>query len=526
MCARHRWRLIAVLVGLPTPLAGQSVPPSGAAWTRITDLSGGSAYLEVGTKHGMREGAVMQVLRSGTIIGELVAMYVASSRTACTITSSTTALTIGDSVRYQPTAAIASPPVAAGSPASRRTAGKKPSALRGRAGVRYLIIQQPDGSTLTQPAVDFRLDGSQVGGSPFGVAVDVRVRRTSISGGSTGRAAPTGLTRVYQAAFTIQPGRTRSRWAIGRQFATALSPIGIFDGAALDLNFDRWSAGALLGTQPDAATFSPSGATSEFGVWVQRHNAPGGKAPWSMTVGAIGSYERGEINREFAYLRGTWSTRRFSLYGAQEIDANRGWKREVEGSFATLTSSFATAQLNASDAVTLSAGFDSRRSVRLYRDLLNPEIVFDDAFRRGSWGEVSFRLSSRFRVSTDARSSGGGSEGTAQAITASLLANRLTPLQLGFRIRSTRYTGPTSEGLLTSVALEAAPSNAVRIALNAGQRTSATPDGRTPQTRLTWIGGDLDLALGRSVYLMLSTYRERGTPTASTQSYGAFSWRF
>jgi hypothetical protein len=47
-----------------------------------------------------------------------------------------------------------------------------------------------------------------------------------------------------------------------------------------------------------------------------------------------------------------------------------------------------------------------------------------------------------------------------------------------------------------------------------------------PTTRLTWTGADLDLALSRSFYLMLSTYRETGTPSASTQSFGGLSWRF
>jgi hypothetical protein len=214
------------------------------------------------------------------------------------------------------------------------------------------------------------------------------------------------------------------------------------------------------------------------------------------------------------------------VYAAQEVDANRGWKLEVEGSPATLSSSFATAQVNVGNALTMSAGFDSRRSVRLYRDFLNPEIVFDDAFRQGTWGELSLRLSSRIRLSTDARSSGGGIEGGAQAITASLYANRLTSLQLGLRLRSTRFTGPGSEGTLTSVALEAAPTNAVRLSLNAGQRSSAVPHTTLPATHLTWTGVDLDLALGRSVYLQLSTYRESGIANATIQSYGAFSWRF
>lgn len=526
-------RLVAAIACTLAPLggrlAGQGVPPAAApslVWATVTYLSGGSVYLEVGTRQGVQVGTSLDVVRGGVVIAQLAAKYVSSNRAACTITSSTAALTVGDSVRFHPVLDAAATAAYPGGPIAAAAARHRPAPLRGRIGLRYLVIQQPDGSTLSQPAIDLRLDGAQISGTALGVAVDVRAQRTTVSSGSTTPTSPTGLTRVYQAAMTFQPRGTRARWALGRQFATALSPIGIFDGAALDLNFERWSAGALAGTQPDAASFAPSAATTEYGVWVQRHNRFGSQTPWSATLGAIGSYDRGEINREFVYLRGTYSSRYFSLYAAEEVDANRGWKRAIEGSAVTLTSTFATAQLNVGDALTMSAGFDSRRSVRLYRDFINPEILFDDAFRQGSWGELSLRVSSHLRLSTDARRSDGGLEGGAHAITASLFANRLTRLQLGLRVRTTQYTGPASEGMLTSVAFEAAPTNALRLSLNAGQRTSSIPGSGTPASRLTWTGADLDLALGRSVYLLLSTYREAGTPTASIQTYGSLSWRF
>jgi hypothetical protein len=136
------------------------------------------------------------------------------------------------------------------------------------------------------------------------------------------------------------------------------------------------------------------------------------------------------------------------------------------------------------------------------------------------------RVSSHFRLSTDARASDGGTGGGAHAVTASLFATRLTWLQLGLRVRTTQYTGPTSEGTLTSVALEAAPANALRLSLNAGQRNSVILGTSEPGTRLTWTGADLDLALGRSLYLMLSTYHETSKPTASLQSYAGLSWRY
>jgi hypothetical protein len=519
--------LIAAVALAVVPLRAQvATAPNAPAWATVTYLSGGTVYLEVGTRQGVREGTSFDVVRSGVVIAQLAAKYVSSTRAACTVTTSTSAPAVGDSVRFHPVVEAATHSLTPAGPSVTAAARWRQRPLSGRVGIRYLVIEQPDGSTLSQPALDLRLDGSRLSGTGLGVVVDVRTQRTSVSGGAGGGTVPSGQTRAYQAALTYQPGTSQARWAVGRQFATALSPVGIFDGAALDVNLERWSAGALAGTQPDAATFAPSGAITEYGAWIQRHSGAGSHTPWSATLGAIGSYAHGEINREFLYLRGTYSSSHFTVYAAEEVDANRGWKLAVEGSAITPTSTFAMAQANVSTALTISAGLDSRRSVRLYRDFSNPEIVFDDAFREGEWGEVALRASSHVRLSTDIRVSGGGPDGTAQAVTASLTANRITRLDLALRARSTRYTGPLSEGMLTSIALEAAPTNALRLSLNAGQRTSSVPGGGTPATRLTWTGADLDLAIGRSTYFMLSTYRESGTPTASIQTYGALSWRF
>lgn len=498
------------------------------SWAAVTYVSGTTVYLEVGTKQGIKEGTVFTVVRAGQTIGELSASFVSSSRTACAITRSTGAISVGDSVAYVPVPVQPLPTTltAAGSKPVVRASSRR-SPVRGRVGLRYLTINQPGGSTLRQPSVDLRLDGSQIGGSAMGLAVDVRMQRTNVTGGSSSAtSAPAGATRVYQAAFIRQRTPNGTRLAVGRQFATVLSPIGIFDGVALDMHGSRWSGGGLLGTMPDGGSFAPSAATTEAGLWLQRHSARGSASPWSATVGAIGSYNRGEIDREFAYLRGTLNTRVVSIYAAEEIDVNRGWKRQAEGSAATLTSTVITAQVTMSRALSVSGGLDSRRSVRLYRDFVNPEIAFDDALRQGQWGELSIRPSRHLRLSSDIRTSGGGSEGKSQAVTASFSATQLTRLGLGLRARSTQYSGAITEGRLSSVAVEVAPGSAVRLSLNTGVRTSAMPAAGLPATRLTWAGGDLDVAVGRSFYVMLSTYREAGTASASTQTYAAVTWRF
>lgn len=518
--------MLAGLTGTTGRLAAQAdsaAPP--VRWAAITYISGATAYLEVGRQHGVREGTGFTVVRSGATIAELTAEFVSSSRTAARIASSTATLTVGDSVWFLPVAVPDSvPPVAAAGSAGQGAAPRRPSPVHGRVGVRYLAIDQGNGRVLRQPGFDLRLDGSQLGGTPLGLAIDVRLQRTSVSG--DGGTVPVGRTRVYQAAAQFQRHRDGSRVALGRQFATALAPVGIFDGLAVDLRGAHWNGGVLVGTQPDAITFAPAGSTVEYGAWLQRHAAAGSRSPWSVTLGAIGSYDGGEIDREFVYLRGTYASRQFSLYAAQEIDVNRGWRREAAGAATTFTASLLSANLAISDAVRLSGGFDSRQSIRLYRDFVNPEVTFDDALRQGQWGEVAVRPSRHLRFSAGMRRSTAGAQGASRSATGSAVLSRLTPLGLGLRVRATRYTGPLSEGMLSSVALEAAPASSWRVSLNAGQRTSHPPGSAASATTLTWMGGDVDLALGRRVFLLLTAYRERGPATSSLQTHASMTWRF
>ncbi len=527
-----RWGIAGLIVGLS--LGSRLMPAQTRAsestdslvTTLVTYVSGPTVYLEVGTKQGVRVGTTFAVRRGGQVVGELTAQFVSSNRASCVVTGGTSQIVVNDTVWYAPSRDITPASqgvvtVQSGAPSSPR--GRP---VRGRIGVRYLVIDQPGGAKLTQPSLDLRLDGAEIRGTGFGLEVDVRTQRSAVSTGALSPRSPANLTRVYQANMQYQGGNNRIHLAAGRQFATALAPLGIFDGLSLELRHTRWSAGLLAGTEPEAVTFGVSGALTEYGAWVQRHNAPGGGRPWSLTLGAVGSYDRGEINREFGYLRVTASSGRYSIYASQELDLNRGWKRATEGGPVTMTSSFASGQITLSRALTISGGVDSRRRVRLYRDFENPELLFDDAFRQGTWGGLALRASARVRLMSTVRTSGGGPAGPSRALTTSLLISRLTPLQLGLRIRGSRYVGPSSEGVLGSLALEASPTRAMRVSLNVGERTSKQPGGNSPASRLRWAGADIDVSLGRSLYILMSTYRESGTPSASRQSFGSISWRF
>lgn len=531
------WAL-GVLSVVHSPLAAQtvasrsdSVAPAPTASARVTYISGQSVYIDAGSNDGLREGARLTVQRGGASIAELAVEFLSSTRASCKIVAGTELVAIGDSVRFTPAsvggrAADRTLLLSAATTSLAGTTARAPTpALRGRIGFRYLMFDAGVGGALVQPALDLRLDGQHLWGSPLGLAVDARAQR-AISSSTAISAVGANVTRVYQAALIYNPVGSPGRLSIGRQFAGALSTVGLFDGAALDFDYSRWSVGAFGGYEPDLVSFAMSNATREYGAYVQLHNVRGASPLWSFTLGGVGAYAGSQIDREFGVAQATFNSRHLSVYAAQEVDVNRGWKAAAGQASMTPTSSFVTAMVSLSDALSLNGGYDNRRNVRLYRDYVNPEITFDDSFRQGEWAGASLYVLAHVRVSGDVRLTSGGPAGNSQSNTGALSFVRLTPLQLGVHLRSTVFTGTLADGRLNSVSLEMNPFGVIRIEASAGTRDSSRPLDATSASHITWTGIDADLGIGRSVYLMLSTYRENGTNDHSLQSFVSLSYRF
>jgi hypothetical protein len=331
---------------------------------------------------------------------------------------------------------------------------------------------------------------------------------------------------VYQASVYWAPTGAWPRVTLGRQFAANLTSVGLFDGAALDLDRTHWGLGAFSGTQPEPASFGLSSAVREHGVYGQLHNATGRSRPWSLTLGGVGSYEAGQIDREYGFVRFATNAPRYSVYATQEVDVNRGWKLEQEHRSTTPTATFATVYVTPADAISFFAGYDNRRNVRLYRDYINPELSFDDTFRIGEWGGISISPLRRLRLSADLRQSDGGTAGQARSVTGMASVNGLTRvLRIGGQARFTTYDGDMSAGRLASGSLEVNPWGRFRLSGNGGGRTTLAR-GTVPQSQLTWYGADADFGIGRAVYVLLSWYRESDAERKTNQGYMSLSWRF
>ncbi len=498
---------------------------SASRVAHVTYLTGVTAYLDAGRLDGLRDSGRVEVVRGAVTIAVLRVTFLSSHRAACDIVTSTAPVAVGDIARFIPVGAPRDS--AAALPARAPTPPRRVAAhdFRGRIGVQYLVVGHIGGTGgFSQPQLDLRLDGRPPAASVVSLSLDVRARRTYTIL-PDGSAVTDGRTRIYQAAVALGVPGSPTRVTLGRQSSGNLASIGVFDGGMFEMNQRAWSVGLFTGTEPEPLQLAFSSAITQAGVYVQRHNAPGGDTHWSLTLGASDSYDNGQANREFAYAQGSYLGRRLSVLITQEVDYYRAWKLMPGMDAVSPTSTFAMLRYRALGSLTFDAGFDNRRNVRLYRDVVNPATAFDDAFRQGVWGGLSSHFG-RLRIGVDARSSSGGVAGRADAYTLSWGVERLTPLGFTLRARSTRYVGPDLTGWLHSLALSADPGR-VHVELNGGMRQELDPTAN-PVARVwaTWVGGDVDLAVARSWYIMLSGTRETGGFEGNDQGYAGVSFRF
>ncbi|MEP6475044.1 MAG: hypothetical protein ABJC74_15070, partial [Gemmatimonadota bacterium] len=367
-----------------------------------------------------------------------------------------------------------------------------------------------------------------LGGSSLGLVADVRSRRTAVAN-VDGSGTSDGQARVYQAVvFAGRPG-ARSRIAVGRQYSPAMATISLFDGLLLELNRSRWSTGAFAGSEPGAVNLEFDFSQKEYGGYFQLHQRPATPRLWSLTMGLIASYDHSHVDREFAFLQATLAAEHWGFYLAQEIDYYGQTKMTAgETSSISPTSSYGSLYLRPTTSIDLNAGFDNRRNVRYYRDVVTPVTQFDDAFRQGGFGGIGIRLGAAARAGFDVRVSRGGFAGAANAYTGSLALFHFSPLRLFLSARSTRYTGDRAEGWLHSAVLGIPLTAALRAELNGGLRQETTllgfsgPSGND----LRWGGFDLEWAIGNAWFLSGSLTREQGDAQNDTQIYGGLSYRF
>jgi hypothetical protein len=535
-----------------------SLAPGGTAAraaqveTRVSYVAGASVYVDAGRQEGLREGDSLAVVRDGRPIAWLRASFLSSHRASCDTLTTLEPIQVGDVVTFVSSApgataagadtgaAPAGPPggaasLAAGAPAP--AAGPASAAapapaprvaraglLHGRVGARFLTVQSNGGGRLTQPALDLRLDGASLGGAPLDLAVDFRGRRvTQTIPGQATLNDNRGL--FYRFALATHDLGGHYRFTVGRQLSPSLAPVNLFDGALVERRGPRWNVGLFSGSQPEPLRLGLSGAILQGGGFAEWHQPEGAVRRWSVTGGAISSYDHGNTNRDFGFLQAFYLDRAVSATLSQEVDVNRGWKRDLGQPALQATGTFLTSNVRVGSGLSLRAGYDNRRNVWLYRDRTTPENLFDDRYRQGAWGGALFELARHVRLTGDARTSSIAGTQRQNGWTGGLEVYRIRPLDLALHARYSRLTGSGLENTLASYGAGLDPLAGAHLELTGGQGSTRDPLAGV-QERTHWVGADLDVTLPARAYLNASYEDDPGGASPMRQAYFGLSWRF
>jgi hypothetical protein len=508
---------------------------SSRATAAITYLTTSTVYVSAGRKNKLSEGSRLSVIRADSVVGTIEVINLSSDRASCKILESSGPFLVGDQVGWNaedeggvPTPLQLAPPESTRLESSRSSTGSTQSwlrenGIRGRISGRYLTVRDRSGTgqNLSQPALDARLEGRQIGGSDWDLSLDVRARRTFREEAS-GTNSQEGRSRVYRANLSWKPLDSRVSLMMGRQYSPELSSLGIFDGASFVLHFSQWSMGLLSGSQPDPVSFGYSGEIREHGLFVQRYSAQGSKRRLSVTMGAIGSYVHGEINREYLAFQTHYTTGSVSVYLSQDVDYNRGWKREIEGQTLSLNNTYASLRVRAAEQTTLAGGFDNRRNVRLYRDYISPEVEFDDTYRQGVWAGITQRFAKRYRLGVRVKRSTGGTSGNTNTYT----LNGSVQWRVNLQGRTSRFDNDLLIGWIHSGSASVQVSPKMRLEIGGGLRTQTGKSVPTGGDRLSWTNALADYSLGRQWYASLSFERSHEGDQANDQIFSMLSYRF
>jgi hypothetical protein len=526
----RRARLAAI--GALVLILGGRAATAGQA--RVTYLAGGSVYVDAGRLEGLGEGDTLTVSRDGRPIGRLRVTFLSSHRASCDTLGLALPVQPGDLAEFRArarSAASTADTLVSAPAADSMSAPAVPSprprsrwAPRGRIGFRYLGVQSDAAlGDFRQPGLDLRLDAPKLGGAPLDLAVDARAHRSSWSGAGDTLALPSE-TRVYRLALDWHDASGFRHLKLGRQSSPSFSSVSLFDGALAEIGGPRWSAGLFSGTQPAPLGLGLSSDILEFGAAAGWRAPVGAERRWRVDLGGVSSQQNGQPNRDFLFLQALYQDRRFTWTGTQEVDVNRGW-RTAAGSTLSPTSSFLLARVQVIQALALRAGFDNRRSVRLYRDRLTPETEFDDRYRMGAWGGASLDLLRHLRFDGDYRRRDGGVSDRSNTWTGSVEVYRLGPVNGVLRARVSRFDGAPSRSDLASVALGLDPTSGFHLEASGGSRNTRDELAQVEE-RVRWEAVDLDLALALRWYLVASYERDRGDLERLDQLQAGLSWRF
>ena len=526
--SRPRRKFLLLLAGLLVVVAAHAE----ILQTTVKYVAADAVYLDAGRLQGVQNGDQGEIKRGDSLLARIEVVFIADNSSSCKLLSSSGEVRTGDVVTLQitplPQAAPADTAVStqpAAPPPPRKSTKAKHSRLTGRIGVQ--MLSQDDRGELNhdyvEPSLSLRAQISNIAGSHHTFSVRLRSRNTDRASSNESE----WTHRLYEAALHYDNPESRLHYSAGRMLSNRMSGMGYLDGLLFDYKLQpQFALGAFGGAQPDLRSYDVKTDQPKAGVFAAYERGAYDTGKLTGTLALAGHYVDGEISREFMYEQIMYSQSEFFFYQSAEVNVNRGWRKEMEGSSLALSNILLNARWTPQKWLTTTLGYDNRTNYSTYEPRTVPDSLFDDALRQGWRLGLNLRLPEKTYALVEGGwrfKEGEGQEtrsGTFGAGSYDLIGSRVS---LDARVNV--FRSEFSEGIQPTVTIARQLLSQLRVSLQAGQNeyTISQTDEKTSNR---WYRLNSDVYLSRHIYGSVYGEIYRGGGLDANRGFLELGYRF
>jgi hypothetical protein len=503
--------------------------------TTVKYVAATAIYLDAGNSQGLQKGDQGEIFHGDSAIARIEVEFLAENSSSCKIIENSSAPQVGDRVVMQITPVQTvkpdsgtvqpSPVVPAPVPRPKSSARVKSNRVTGRVSVQALNQDDRTSSNndYVEPAFALRGQIDNLLGTQHTISVRLRSRKTDRSSMS----GEQWTHRVYEFGLYYNNPDARVHYSAGRLLSNRMSGIGYLDGAMFDYRMNsNWTMGLFGGAQPDLRTYDVNTDATKGGVFAAYERGNYSTSQLSGTLALAGNYFTGQISREFMYEQVSFAEQRLYVYESGEMEINRGWRREAEGSSLDLSNLLLNARYSPLTWLSTTLGFDDRRNYRTYETRPAIDSLFDDALRQGWRLGTNVRFSSKLYASADAGIRTKQHEGTeTRSASAGVGGYGLIAPGVQSDARIALFESSFSRGLQPTISLSRSIVPQLRLSLELG-RNDYTIQNSSSKLSNQWMRLNADWNLTRHVYGSLYGEIYRGDGLDANRMFGELGYRF
>lgn len=494
--------------------------------TTVKYVSTGTIYLDAGRSSGIAAGDTVEIKRGDVMIAVLTVTFVADNSASCATSEGVAAIAAGDEALVRATGQVPQTAQETEQPTevnevaepvirTRKASERQPNRLTGRIGIDYLVQDDREefNYDYSQPSLSVRARMTNIQSSHISASLKMRLRKTVRDRQSSSATTTETSHRVYEAALRYENDESPIEFGVGRMIARELRGIGYMDGGYARFRFARsFFTGAFAGTEPDLENTDFQSDVTKGGVFVSYDDKRGQRDRLAATLSFAGTYEQGDVDREFIYQQISYSRgSELRIFESTEINLYRDWLKEKENKSLDLASVLLNARYAPSRAVAVSVSYDNRKSFYTYTSRSIPDSLFDDALRQGwRWSlETRFTRTFSTEVGAGLRTTSGDVKDTQTGWLNVRLADILgSGIHGNAQVRA--YSGEYSDGVQPSFSLSRNIISEVNTTLQVGAN-KYTLNATDSEVNQNWLRLLVTVSLGSHLYGSLDAEATRGS---------------